>query len=93
MERWFRNRNQVISNNTNAMTVTSVSLEVLQNNHVTKVSRIPRLVHRNTNLNLPRHQTSTAKQEIAELREETNVKFEKLECLLEELNQKLEKLT
>ena len=75
------------------MTVTSVSLEVLPNNHGTKVSRIPRLVHRNTNLNLPRHQTSAAKQEIAELREETNVKFEKLDRILEQMNQKLEKIT
>ena len=55
------------------------------------VSETPGLQTQSTKQNHCRTQTSGRGDEIAELREETNIKFEKLEKMLEEINRQLKK--
>ena len=92
LEKWFHIRSQAASNDNTVVARTSLSPEILSKKDVPKVSKIPRLIREITNQNLTQHQASTACPEITELREETNIKFEKLERILEEINRKLEKI-
>ena len=74
------------------MLETSSNAEPVQKNHFPIVSRIPRLKNQSTNQNRSQHQTSATSKEITELREQTNVRFMKLETILGEINRKLEKV-
>ena len=91
VEKWIRNRSQVVSNHDNDVTNTPLSPEPLPKIHVATVSRIPGLKMQITKENLSQNQTIATVQDIAELRKETNVKIEKLERILEEINRKLRK--
>ena len=81
-----------VSNHNNDVSKTSLSPDPLPKTHVTTVSRIPRLKDAIPKQNRPRNQTSATGQEIDQLREETNIKFDNLEKTLEEINRQLEKI-
>ena len=85
-------RNQVVSNRNNDESETSLSPEPLPKRHVTAVPRNPRLNDDIPKPNRSRNQTSATGQEIDELREETNIKMEKLERMLKEIIDSLKKI-
>ena len=92
IERWFRIRRQAISNHNNDVSSNSSIPEPLPQENVIMVSKVPRLVNQTTKQNHSQNQTSGRGEEITELREETNIKFEKLEKLLEDINRQLKKV-
>ena len=91
IEKWLRNRSHAVSNHNNDATKTFKSQESLPKKHVTAVSRITTQKMQLTKANRSQNQTYATGQEVVELREETNVKIEKLERILEEINRKLQK--
>ena len=81
-----------ISDDENNLPESLISLRSVTKTHVVTGSKIPRLVRHNENQNISQKPTFTINDTIAELREETNIKMQKIEKMLEENNRKLEEL-
>ena len=88
----LQRRSLRISDDENNRSESSISLRPLTKAHVVTVSKIPRLVRHIENQNISQKTTFTRNDTVAELREETNIKIQKLEKMLEENNRKLEEL-
>ena len=80
-----------MSNHNNGVSSNSVSPEPLSQENPIIVSEITRLETQITKENYSQTQISGRGEEIAELREETNIKFEKLEKMLEEIHRQPKK--
>ena len=91
IERWLRIRRQAISNHNNDVSNNSLSPDPLPQENPIIVSEITRIETQITKENHLQNQPSGRCEEIAELREETNIKIEKLEKMLEEINRQLKK--
>ena len=89
IERWLRIRRQAISNHNNDVSNNSLSPDPLLQENTIMVSELETQI---TKENHSQTQTFGRGEEIAELREETNIKFEKLEKMLEKMNGQLKKL-
>ena len=81
-----------VSENRSNLSESSSSLYPLTKGHIVTGSKIPRLVRNIKNEDISQKQRFTESNAIAELREETNIKIQKLEKLLEENNLKMENL-
>ena len=91
IERWLRIRPEAISNHNDGVFNNSSSPGPLTQENTIRVSEISRLETQITKENYSQTQISGRGEEIAELREETNIKFEKLKKMLEEINRQLKK--
>ena len=81
-----------VSENRIHLSESSFRPQPLTKGHIVTGSKIPRLVRHIKNGDGSRKPTFSKSNSIAELREETNIKIQKLEKMLEENNRKLENL-
>ena len=87
LQRWFRT--QTISEYNNDQSTSALDPQTLPKTQVFVKSRIPILIKNITGNDIVRRSTVKAVYSVTELREETNIKIEKLEKMLYEIHQKL----
>ena len=81
-----------VSENRSNLSESSSSPHPLTKGHIVTGSKIPRQVRNIKNEDISQRQRFSESNAIAELREETNIKIQKLEKLLEDNNRKMENL-
>ena len=87
LQRWFST--PTISEYTNDQSNSALDPQPLPKTQVFVKSRIPRLIKNIAGNDIAWRSTVKAVYSVTELREETNIKIEKLEKMLDEIHQKL----